>query len=265
MRHLLSTVTLAASLTALAALPDPAIAEETTPPWSQADAYWGKDVMAKSRQAVQMANGAMNNLFLMADRIERQIGDEENLVWDLQGWYGGDIDKLWIKSEGDYQISNKVEDAEVQALWSHAVSPYWDVQAGLRVDIEPDTRAHAVIGAQGLAPQWFEVDAAAFLSDEGDLTGRIEVEYDLLLNQQLILQPRGELEWTAQDIADREIKSGFTKLNLGARLRYEFVREFAPYMGWEWQRNLGGTGRLVEAAGDKNSKTVFVLGVRAWF
>lgn len=244
----------------------PAQAQGDSPPWNQADAYWGADAMAKSRTEVQAANGDMPNLFLMADRLETQFSDgDEVTVWDAQGWYGGDIDKLWVKSEGEWNLGNDIEDAEVQALWSHAISAFWDVQAGVRIDWEPDTLAHAVLGVQGLAPYWFEIDAAAFFSDEGDLTARVEAEYELLLTQQVILQPRAELELSAQDIPNKTVAAGATGVNLGARLRYEIVREFAPYVGVEWRKALGETGNLIEAAGGEDENAVFLLGIRAWF
>lgn len=247
-------------------LVNPAFATHDSPPWNQADAYWGAEEMAKSREAVQAANGAMPNLFVMADRLETQFSDDQEVtVWDLQGWYGGDIDKLWLKSEGEWSLGDDLEDAEFQALWSHAVAPFWDVQAGLRVDTEPDTLTHAVLGLQGLAPYWFEVVAAAFLSEEGDLTARIETEYELLLTQRVILQPRAELAFAAQDIPDLEKGSGFTNFNLGARLRYEIVREFAPYVGVEWQKALGETSNLTKASGGDDDNSVFVIGIRAWF
>ena len=202
----------------------------------------------------------------MADRLEVQSSDEgDTLVWDGNAWYGGDVNKLWLKSEGDYSLeTEQLEEAEVQALWSRAISPYFDLQGGVRYDLEPKGRTHAVLGIQGLAPYWFEVDAAAFLSGEGDLTARMEAEYEFRLTQRLILQPRVEAELSAQDIPELETGSGLTRLNAGLRLRYEIVREFAPYIGVEWQGSFGGTADYLDAAGEEMDRAVFVAGVRAW-
>lgn len=250
----------------------PAIAQDNetpnpSPPWSMADQYWDNDEMAASRRAVQAANGGQTNFFVMADRFEWQASDDEDLLlWDAQGWYGGDINKLWIKTEGEVSFTEyEAEEAELQALWSRAISPFWDLQTGVRQDFEPEGRMHGVIGVQGLAPYWFEVDAAAFVSTEGDVTARIEAEYDLLLTQRLVLQPRAELELSAQNIPDLEVGSGVTGLDAGLRLRYEIKREFAPYIGVEWQSAFGETADLIEAAGGDSDQTVFVLGLRAWF
>ncbi|HCJ17166.1 MAG TPA: copper resistance protein CopB, partial [Hyphomonas sp.] len=142
-----------------------------------------------------------------------------------------------------------VEEAEIQALYSRAVAPFWDIQAGLRYDIEPDGLAHGVVALNGLAPYWFEVETAAFLSEQGDLTARIEAEYELLLTQRLILQPSIEAELSAQPVPDRETGSGLTSISAGLRLRYEVRREFAPYLGLEWHRALGDTRDMIEATG----------------
>ena len=212
-------------------------AEGTSPPWSMADEYYNADEMAEARHHVQTHHGATRQVSVMADRLELQSSDK------------GDVNKLWIKSEGAYSLeTDDVEDAEVQALWSHAISPYFDLQGGIRYDLEPKGRTHAVLGIQGLAPYWFEVDAAFFLSSDGDLSARIEAEYEFRLTQRLILQPRVEAELSAQDIPELETGSGLTSLDAGLRLRYEIVRELAPYIGVEWQSSWRVCGPGSEAA-----------------
>ncbi|MEZ5937936.1 MAG: copper resistance protein B [Hyphomonadaceae bacterium] len=237
------------------------------PPWSQADAIYGAEAMDAARHGVRHDMGAMTQTMVMADRLEVASADEaDGAVWDIQGWYGGDVDKLWIKSEGDYSFeTDDFEEAELQALWSHAISPYFDLQTGVRYDFEPGGLAHAVVGVQGLAPYWFEVDAAAFLSTDGDLTARFEAEYDLRLTQRLILQPRAEVEMSAQDIPELGIGSGVSRIDAGFRLRYEFVREFAPYVGFEWRTYPARTGDMIAASGEDESQGVAVIGLRAWY
>ncbi len=234
--------------------------------WSQADAYWGKEAMDEARAHEIATMGGLKTGFIMADRLEAQLGDKEDTyVWDGQGWYGNDDNKLWIKTEGEYNAdASEIEDAEIQALWSKPIATYWDLQAGARYDFAPGGRTHLVAGVQGLAPYWFEIDAAAFLSTNGDVTARIEAEYDFILTQRLILQPRAEINLSAQDIAELEIGAGITGIDAGIRLRYEFVREFAPYIGVEWQGSLGDTSDFIKAAGGETDRTVFLIGIRAW-
>jgi len=264
MRSFFKAMTALACFTAIAW---PAAAQENeNPPWSMADEYYDPAEMARVRKELQKSHGDMAHTFVMADRLELQSAGEEALVWDAQGWVGKDLDKLWIKSEGEYSFDeDEIEDAEIQALWSHAVSPFWELQAGVRYDLEPKGRTHGVLGVQGLAPYWFEIDAAAFLSHKGDLTARVEAEYDMLLTQVLILQPRVELEASAQDILELGIGGGFTGLDAGVRLRYELKREFAPYIGVEWQKAFGDTADFITADGGDADKIAAVAGIRAWF
>jgi copper resistance protein B len=232
-----------------------------------ADQYWGAEVMAKAREHVQKKNGATPNYMIMGDRIEWQdTGGDGAFLWDAQSWYGGDLNKLWIKTEGEYSLADsEIEDAEVQALWSRAISSFWDVQAGVRYDLAPKGRTHAVLGVQGLAPYWFEVDAAAFLSTDGDLSASVEAEYELRFSQRITLQPRAEIGFSASDIPELEIGSGITNVATGIRLRYEIKREFAPYIGMEWQTSLGETADFVRAKGGDPDDIVAVIGLRAWY
>lgn len=237
-------------------------------PTHAADVFWGAGAMADARQANHAMHGGMKTSVLMIERLEARIptgGGDAAFLWDAQGWYGGDIDKLFFKTEGEGEFGGPVEEAEVQFLWSHAIGPFWDLQAGARIDVEPDTRSHLAFGVQGLAPYMFHVDAAAFLSDRGDLTARLEAEYDQKITQRLILQPRIEVELAAQDIPERGIGAGLTKIEPGLRLRYEIAREFAPYLGIEYEAKLGETADIARAVGDDPDGLRLLLGVRAWF
>ena len=242
--------------------------KKSTSGWSMADDYWDKDEMAASRKALQKEHGGASTYFLQADRLEYRTGEgDASGLWDLQGWYGGDANKIWIKSEGEYSFDdNTTEEAEIQLLWSHAISRYFDVQTGIRHDFEPgDERSFAVIGVQGLAPLWFEVDTALFVSDEGDASLRVEAEYELLLTQKLILQPRAELNFEFQDVPEYELGSGLATAEAGLRLRYEVKKEIAPYIGVSWERSFGDTADFAKASGEDTSNVSFVVGFSGWF
>lgn len=237
-------------------------------PRHAADDIWGEVAMAPSRAQLARENGAMKTGMVMIERLEARVpteGGDTGYVWDAQAWYGGDINRFVLKTEGEGEFGGELEDAEVQALYSRAIGPFFDLQAGIRFDPEPDTRSHLVVGVQGLAPYMFHVDGALFLSDRGDLTARIEAEYDQKITQQLILQPRFELEMSAQDIPEREIGAGLTKIEPGLRLRYEFVPEFAPYVGVEYEAKLGQTADLARAEGEDVAGLKILIGLRAWF
>ena len=239
---------------------------DETGPVSAADAIWGADVMRASREAVYQEHGDMQMFWFQGDRAEYRMRDgKDGYLWDVQGYYGGDLNKFWFKSEGEGSFGEPIEQAEVQALYSRAIAPFFDLQAGVRQDLTGPDRSHAVIGVQGLMPYMFEVDAAAFLSSKGDLTARIEAEYDQRITQRLILQPRAEVNLSAQDIPELGIGSGIDNLELGLRLRYEFAREFAPYIGIEQEWKIGGSRDFARLAGEDASVTNYVVGVRFWF
>lgn len=253
----------------LSIAPLSAVAQEApqSPPWNQADEIHGEDAMADAREEVLAEGGDQQNFYILFNQLEAQITEgDDDFVWNGQAWYGGDINKLWFKSEGRASLNGgEVDDAEIQVLYSRAIAPFWDVQAGLRYDIEPDGLAHGVVALNGLAPYWFEVDASAFLSEKGDLTARVEAEYELLLTQRLILQPRIEANLSAQDIPERETGSGLNSIDAGLRLRYEFKREVAPYIGVEWQSAFGETRDMIKAAGRNGDEVVFLAGLRTWY
>ncbi|RIV84014.1 copper resistance protein B [Aurantiacibacter xanthus] len=222
--------------------------------------------MAASRAAVAREVSGLPVYWFQADRAEYRVrGGQDGYLWDVQGYYGGDLDKFWFKSEGEGNFGGELESAELQGLWSHAIGPWWDLQAGVRQDFTGPERTHAVVGIQGLAPYLFEVDAAAFLSTSGDVTARFEAELDQRITQRLILQPRAELNLAAQDIPELGVGAGLDSAELGLRLRYEFTRQFAPYVGIEQEWKVGSSADFARAADEDPSVTNFVFGVRFWF
>lgn len=237
-------------------------------PRHAADSIWGEAAMAPSRRHLARENGGMKTGSVLIERLELRLATddgEDGYLWDGQGWYGGDLNRLVLKSEGEGEIDGALEDAEIQALYSRALGPFFDLQAGFRLDWEPETRGHAVLGLQGLAPYMVHVDGALFLSDRGDVTARIEGEYDQRITQRLILQPRLEVELSAQDIGQRDLGAGLTRIEPGLRLRYEIAREVAPYLGLEYEAKIGETAGLARAEGEDPDGFKLLLGLRAWF
>ncbi|HKK17809.1 MAG TPA: copper resistance protein B [Opitutales bacterium] len=206
--------------------------------------------------------------FFSADRMEyRSFDDGEVWLWDVQASAEKDYDKLFFESEGEYSPDeDSFESVQTEILYGRAIGSFWDFRAGLRYDFEPNPeRAFAVVGVQGLAPQWFEVDANFYFSEDGDLYFGLESEYDILLTQRLILQPRLEVEIAAQDVDTYGSAASFTGVELGLRLRYEIRRKFAPYIGVSWESALGETANRIEKRGGDPDTTAFVAGVRFWF
>ncbi|MDX2275093.1 MAG: copper resistance protein B [Hyphomonadaceae bacterium] len=247
--------------------PQPAPANAGDGQANAADLHFDPALMARARQQLIAENGGMRTYAIIIDQLEAGFDDDgETYSWHAQGWYGGDIHRFWWKSEGEGAFENEIEDAELQLLYSRAVTPYFDLQAGVRQShLDGEDRTDLVFGVQGLAPYWFEIGATAFVSTDGDLTARAEAEYDLRLTQKLILQPSAELNLAAQDIPDLDIGAGFTDAEVGLRLRYEFSRRFAPYVGVEWTSALGDTRDIREAHGEDTQSTRALIGLRALF
>ncbi len=203
---------------------------------------------------------------LQFDQLEWQNdGDEEGLGWNLRGWLGHVDNRLWLRSEGERRDGH-TEHGDVELLWGHATGPWWDTMLGVRHDFgEGHPRDWAAFGVQGLAPYKFEIAATAYVGASGRLAARAEAEYELLLTNRLILQPKLEANLYSRDDPENGIGQGLSDAAFGLRLRYEFRREFAPYLGYVWSRRFGETAEMAEAAGGDRSEGQWVAGVRFWF
>ena len=231
-----------------------------------ADRFYDPAAMADARKQLREEHGGSTVSMVMANLAEYQsTPGGGGYRWDGEAWIGGDINRFVVKSEGDGSRRDGLGAAEAQGLVSHAITPYFDLQAGVRQDFAPHARTYATVGFQGLAPYWFDVSGALFLSTKGELLGRLESTYDLRLTQRLILQPRAELNFAAQNTAETRIGSGLSNAELGLRLRYEIRREFAPYIGVSWDRKVGKTADYARARGDDIGGATFVAGIRTWF
>lgn len=199
----------------------------------------------------------------LAEYQFREGGD--GYRWEGEAWFG-DLNRFVIKSKGEGTSGESIDQAEVQALYARALDPWWNLQAGIRQDIRPEpARTWATLGVEGRAPYQFEVQAAAFLSDKGQLAGRIEGAYDQRITQRLILQPRIEFDLSAQDMPDQRIGAGLSTAEFGLRLRYELRREFAPYVGINWTWAAGKTADYARADGKDVTERSVVAGIRFWF
>lgn len=203
---------------------------------------------------------------VLVDRLERvDNGENQQLTYDTRAWFGYDYNRAVLKAEGDME-HGKLTEASTELLWSHALTTFWNSELGVRYDTGhgPD-QGWLALGVSGLAPYWFELDATAYLGDDGQTALTVEGEYELLLTQRLVLQPRAELTAYGKDDAERGQGQGLSELVAGARLRYEISRQFAPYVGWEWAAALGNSADLVREEGEATQETRWVAGVRFWF
>lgn len=204
------------------------------------------------------------NSLLLVDRLEHWDGRHgTGQAWEATGWIGGDINRVWLRSEGE-RSGGRTDAADLEVLYGRSISPWWDVLAGVKQDFRPaDARTWAALGIQGLAPYKFETSATLYAGSGGQLMATAEVEYEVLLSNRLILQPMVEATLAARDEPARRIGRGLNKVEAGLRLRYEFSRRFAPYIGISHERLFGATA---DHADDSHVRdTRWVAGVRMWF
>ena len=183
--------------------------------------------------------------------------------WDLDAWYGGDANKFWVKSEGEVRRGT-AERAQVWGLYSRNIGDFWDVQAGVREDVEPGGTTYLALGFEGLAPYYFETEAHVFVSQRGDLSARFKERNDLLITQRLIAQPYLEARFYTQDDPREEVGRGVAG-EVGLQTRYEFTRQFAPYVDVRYEANFGGAGRAAERSGEYRSSLVASVGLRLMY
>jgi copper resistance protein B len=204
--------------------------------------------------------------YVVFDRLEVWNADKgTGMAWEGQSWIGTDLNRLWLRSEGE-RVAGRTDKAGLEVLYGRSISPWWDVVTGVRHDFKPGaSQDFAAIGVMGLAPYKFEVAATAYIGQSGQTSARIEVEYETLLTNRLILQPLVELNLYGQDDARRGIGSGLGTIEAGLRLRYEVSRQFAPYVGIVRERAFGRSADFRSDEGEHIDDTRFVAGLRFWY
>jgi copper resistance protein B len=202
----------------------------------------------------------------MLDKFEVRNADGSNpLIWEGEAWIGQDLNKLWLKSEGE-RVDGKIEESETELLYSRAIAPFWDAQVGIRHDeVEDESRDYATIAIKGLAPYYFETDASVSFGKNGQTKINASAEYELMFTQKLVLSPEIEFNAYGKDDIAMGVGSGLSNIEAGLRLRYEIKREFAPYIGVNWNKKFGKTADIAIGQGADGSDTQRVAGISAWF
>lgn len=227
-------------------------------------------MLALPRRASAQASDSETYVFLLAELLEYQRDEATNpAAWELLGWAGGDYNRIWFKSEGSATTEELDGEGEVQVLYGRLISPFWDLQMGVRGDLlyrddDSHGRVHGMIGIEGLAPGWFDIDLGAYISHRGDVSARLTATYALYVTQRLVAEPRFEINAAVQDVEEFGVGSGLSILDLGLRLRYEVRREVAPYLGVAWERSFFDTAMFARARGEEVGTLAAVAGVRAW-
>ena len=210
-----------------------------------------------------------NSVFahVLFDQLEgRAAGNGQQFRYDGQGWIGTDLNKLWVKSEGLVDPNGRYTDGQHELLYDRAISTYFDLQAGVRVDFDDGpTRTWAALGVQGLALYFFDIEATAYVSDRGRAAARLAGSYDLLITNRLILQPQAEFNFYTKSDASRTVGSGLSDVDSGLRLRYEISRKVAPYIGVSYVGYFAQAQPLARSGGERVQDIRFAFGIRSWF
>lgn len=203
---------------------------------------------------------------VMIDQLETRITDgDDPLVLEGYAWMGKDLNKLFIKYDVE-QVKNETEELELQALYSRAIDPFWDFQIGVRQDQKPTpTRNWLALGFMGVAPYWFEIDSTLYIGESDQIGLRLEAEYEWMITQRWVLSPEAEFNFHSKNDEATGTGSGLSDSQIGLRLRYEVTREFAPYVGINWNKKYGNTATYAKDEGEKVDSSQLVVGVRAWF
>jgi copper resistance protein B len=202
---------------------------------------------------------------LLFDEFEGRFGADNSFRWEGEAWAGTDENRLWLKTEGE-QTGNRLEDGEQEIFYDRPITTFFDIQAGIRSDVDSRTgRTWAALGIEGLAPMFFQTSATGYVDDKGRLAAKLEGSYDLLLTQRLILQPQAELNFYSRDDPARRLGSGLSDIDLGLRLRYEILRKFAPYVGFTFENKFGDTATFARADGERRAELRLATGIRIWF
>ncbi len=191
------------------------------------------------------------------------------VLFDLIGWTGGAVHRFVLKADGSVATVGQATHGEFQALYGRLVSPFWDAQVGVRTDLRraagtSASRTGFLVGLQGIAPGWFELEPSLFVPTDGNVSLDFTGSYDLYLTQRLVLQPRLESSISLRDDPAFGIGRGVAGSSLGLRARYEWRREFAPYVGVVWESDFGRTAELARLAGRETSDVLMVIGLRLW-
>lgn len=199
-----------------------------------------------------------------------QEDGEGVLEWDIDAWYGRDLRKFWLKSSGEY-AGSEVETANIELVYSRAVSAYWDQQYGLRQDFSADdavdTRTWISYGFIGTAPYFISVDARLFIGEDTSSQLLIELERELMLTQEWVLTPELDIIANGRSNEQYQEGSGLAEIELGLRLGYEHEgnRKFQPFIGLTARQRFGATRSVAKRQGRDSSSVEAMIGIHSWF
>lgn len=217
-----------------------------------------------------MDMGGKIRVFALADLLEYVPSGTGSLRADAIGWVGGDYNRLYGRLDGEQHFKGPGGETAVDLLYGRLITPFWTALVGGRVEFralgtsQRSTRGLLAVGFEGMSTYFFVVEPTLYVSNKGEVSGRFVTAVDLLFTQRLVLEPRVEVNFAVQRVPEFGVGSGINDVELGARMRYEIRREFAPYFGLRYFRRTGATAGLARSMGETVSEAGLVAGIRMW-
>lgn len=191
--------------------------------------------------------------------------DQDQLAVGGDFWAGRDLRKFWLKFDLEY-ASGDLQEVELQALYRVAVSPYWELLAGLRHDARPQpANTWGALGLAGVAPYFIDTELKLFMGEGGAVALQLAFGYELNLTQNWSLSPALELDLRGQNDSETGAGSGLSELTAGLRLGYEVRPDLTPYVGVEYWQVFGNSADFARAVGDETADTAWIAGLSFWF
>ena len=173
----------------------------------------GYDTYGIRPHMMMMDNMPAAQLLLERFGWSRNRDGQNAREWEGRFWYGTATKRLTIKSEGEAENANGGSSGRVEALWSHAITPFWDLQLGARRDFGTGPKRNwAAFGIEGMLPYRIELEATGYVGPSGRTALGLKAEYDLLLTQRLVFTPELEASLYGKSDPERGIGSGLSSV-----------------------------------------------------
>lgn len=191
---------------------------------------------------------------IFVELLEHRFTNDVALL-DAEAEYGTRANRAVFKLVS--LSANGETEAAAALLFRRALSETSDFQAGIEFT---DDTSHFVLGFRAQAPHHIDTELVTLFDGQGDgyLIGK--VEHHWTLSDRIELWPRLEVIAAFQDDEANATGAGPSVALADLRLRYEMHPRFMPYVGISWERSLGDTARMLEAAGEDKSITTMVIG-----
>lgn len=201
------------------------------------------------------------------DLFELHLGDgDEHFTFDSTITAGSDTDRLVLKASGGSDVGPLIDNVQLEALYARTVTGSFTVMAGMRQDVREgsDLTFASVAFVVGIT-DWLEAEHYLYLSERGNVIGSGQALASVPLSPSISIEPRLNINWSAQDIPGEDTGHGVTDIQAAVRLRKTLLPHMEAYVGAIHERLLGRTRAIALAAGDRGSVNRAIVGMAVRF